>query len=94
MPIMPCCPPKCGPPPKELGAPGGPGCSEFGVPAPSPEGRGLLRESISWVWEEEGVACAEPDGELEAPCDGDEVPELESFFLVDFSLLARESCSC
>ena len=51
----------------------------------------MLRPSTSWVCEEEGVAWAEPEGELEAPCEGDEVPELESFFLEDFSLLPLES---
>lgn len=41
------------------------------------------------------MACADPEGELEAPCDGDEVPELESFFgLEDLSDFALASCSC
>lgn len=41
------------------------------------------------------MACADPEGELEAPCEGDEVPLLESFFLdVDLSDLALASCSC
>lgn len=90
----PCCPPKCDPLPRELGTPGCPGCSEFAFPAEfSPEGRGLLRESTSWVWEEVGVAWAEPDGE-DVACEGEDVPELESFFLDDLLSLARESCSC
>ena len=53
----------------------------------------LLRASASCVCDEEGVAWAEPEGELEAPCEGDAVPELESFFLDDLLSLLRESCS-
>jgi hypothetical protein len=95
-PPKPCCPPKCGPAPSELGTLGWPGCNEFGVPAaPSPEGRGLLRESTSCVCEEVGVAWAEPDGDCVAPpWEGEEVPEFESFFLEDLLSFARESCSC
>jgi hypothetical protein len=54
----------------------------------------LLRESVSCVCDDEGVAWAEPEGELlEAPCEGDAVPEVESFFLDDLLSLLRESCS-
>lgn len=56
----------------------------------SPEGSGLLRESTSCVWDEEGV----PEGDCVEPCEGEAVPELESFFLEGFLSLARESCSC
>ena len=56
----------------------------------SPDGSGLLRESISWVWEDEGV----PEGDCVEPCEGEAVPELDSFFLEDLLSLARESCSC
>lgn len=55
----------------------------------------LLRASFSCVWDDEGVAWAEPDGELEAPSEGDAVPDEASFFLEvlpSLSLL-RESCS-
>jgi hypothetical protein len=63
--------------------------------APSAAGWFLLRASVSCVCEEEGVAWAEPEGELEAPSDGDAVPEVESFFLDDLLSLSllRESCS-
>jgi hypothetical protein len=76
--------------------PGLPGCSALGLPeALSPVGRGLLRESGSVVCDDEGVTWAEPDGELEAPCEGDEVPEVVSFlFLDDFLSVALASCSC
>ena len=86
----PCCPPS------ELDAPVWPGCEEPApAVAPSAAGRDLLRASVNCVWEDVGVACVEPDGELEAPCEGDEVPLLESFFLeVDLSDLALASCSC
>ena len=55
----------------------------------------MLRASESCVCDEEGVAWAEPEGELEAPSDGDAVPEVESFFLDDLLSLSlpRESCS-
>jgi hypothetical protein len=48
-----------------LGRPGCAACTELGVtPAPlSPAGSGLLRESISCVVDDVGVAWAEPDGE-------------------------------
>lgn len=75
----------------ELVPPGWPGCVPAFPAGLSPAGRGLLRPSTSWVCEDEGVAWAEPEGELEAPWEGEEVPELESFFLDDFSLLPRES---
>jgi hypothetical protein len=85
---MPCWPPNCGAPPKEPELPGCADCATFGLlEVPSPEGRDLLRPSVNCVCDDEGV----PDGEFEAPSDGDEVPELESFFLADFSLFARES---
>jgi hypothetical protein len=55
----------------------------------------LLRASARAVCEEEGVAWAEFEGELEAACEGDAVPEVESFFLDDLlPSLALESCSC
>ena len=39
--------------------------------------------------------CARPDDVLEDAWDGDEVPELESFFFdALFESFARESCSC
>jgi hypothetical protein len=60
--------------------------------APSAAGWLLLRASVSCVCDEEGVAWAEPEGELEAPS-GDAVPEVESFFLDDLLSLLRESCS-
>lgn len=72
-------------------------CSDPRLPAaaaaPSAAGWLLLRASVSCVWEEEGVAWAEPEGELEAASDGDAVPEAESFFLEDLPSLLRESCS-
>jgi hypothetical protein len=41
------------------------------------------------------VPWAEPDGDWVAACEGDEVPELESFLFFDFVVsFARESCSC
>jgi hypothetical protein len=53
----------------------------------------FLRASASCVCDEDGVALAEPAGELAAP--GDAVPELESFFLDDLlPSFALESCSC
>lgn len=55
----------------------------------------MLRASASCVCDEEGVGCAELEGELEAACEGEAVPEVESFFLDDLLLsLALESCSC
>lgn len=61
---------------------------------PSAEGW-PLRASASCVCDEEGVALAEPAGELAAPCTGDAVPEVESFFLDDLlPSFALESCSC
>jgi hypothetical protein len=62
-------------------------------PAPSEEACILLRASFSWVCDDEGVPCAEPEGELEAPSDGDAVPDVASFFLEDLPSLLRESCS-
>lgn len=61
--------------------------------APSVAGWLLLRASVSCVCDEEGVAWAEPEGEFEAPSDGEAVPEFESFFFDDFPSLLRESCS-
>ena len=92
----PCCAPKDEPWPRELDAPDWPGGIEPAAPeALSPDGSGLLRASVNCVWEDVGVACADPEGELEAPCEGDEVPEVESFFLVeDLSDFALASCSC
>jgi hypothetical protein len=82
--------------PGALGIPGWPGCSALGLPeAPSPAGMGLPRESGSVVCDDEGVTWAEPDGELEAPWEGEEVPEVVSFlFLDDFLSVALASCSC
>lgn len=45
-----------------------------------------MRESTSWVWDEEGV----PEGDCVEPCEGEAVPELDSFFLEDLLSLARE----
>jgi hypothetical protein len=90
-----CWPLKCDPAVKELGVAAWPGCRELGAAAePSPEGRGLLRPSTSWVCEEVGVAWAEPEGDWVAPCDGEAVPGFASFFLEDLLSLARDSCSC
>jgi hypothetical protein len=64
---------------------------------PSFGGSGLLRGSLSAVVEEDGVATGDCAASLELPCDGDEVPSLESLFLdlEDlFESFARESCSC
>ena len=82
--------------PDALGIPGWPGWSALGLPeALSPEGRGLLRESGNVVCDDEGVTWAEPDGELEAPWEGEEVPEVVSFLLLDdFLSVALASCSC
>ena len=53
-----------------------------------------MRASASCVCDEDGVALAEPAGEL-VPCEGDAVPEVESFFLDDLlPSFALESCSC
>ena len=87
---MPCCPPNCAPPGTNPGLgcwPGGKGPEE-----PSADWI-LLRASASCVCDDDGVAWAEPEGELEAPCEGEAVPELESFFLDDLLSLFRESCS-
>lgn len=66
------------------------GCREPLLGWPSAEGA-FLRASASWVWDEDGVTLA---GEL-APCEGDAVPEFESFFLDDLlPSFALESCSC
>jgi hypothetical protein len=62
--------------------------------APSAAGA-LTRASASCVCDEEGVAWVEPEGELEAPAEGDAVPDVESFFLDDLlPSLALASCSC
>jgi hypothetical protein len=91
-PAMPCCPPNCGAPPEPAGWPG---CNGPLPPGASAAGWILLRASASAVCDEVGVAEAEPEGELEAPVEGDAVPEVESFFLDDLlPSLALESCSC
>jgi hypothetical protein len=94
--MTPCCPPNCGAPAVEPEAPGWPGCNEpVLAEAASAAGWILLRASARVVCDEVGVGWAELDGELEAPCKGDAVPEVESFFLDDLlPSLARESCSC
>jgi hypothetical protein len=64
---------------------------------PSFGGRGLLRGSFSAVVEEDGVATGDCAASLELPCNGEEVPSLDSLFLdlEDlFGSFARESCSC
>ena len=61
--------------------------------APSAADWPLVRASVSCVCDEEGVAWAEPEGELDAPSEGEAVPEVESFFLDDLLSLLRESCS-
>lgn len=73
------------------------GC-KFPLPALSVEGRGLLRRSLTAVVEEVGVP---PAGDIEGPivpeetCDGEDVPEVPSFFFEDpFESFARDSCSC
>ena len=92
--IMPCPPKDCGPPAREPDEGWGFCCSDpMLAEAPSAAGWLLLRASVSCVCDEEGVAWAEPEGELEAPSDGEAVPEVESFFLDDLPSLLRESCS-
>lgn len=64
--------------------------------APPSFGRGLLRESLSAVVEEEGVDSGDWAASRELP-EGDEVPSFDSLFLDFedlFGSLARESCSC
>lgn len=64
---------------------------------PSFGGSGLLRGSLSAVVEEDGVATGDCAASLELPCDGDEVPSLESLFLdlEDlFESFARERTRC
>lgn len=88
------CGPKSPPAFVEADAPGWPGCGGTGPPgAPSTGDWILLRASASWVCDDDGVGWAELEGELEAPREGEAVPE-ESFFLDDLLSLARESCSC
>lgn len=69
----------------------------------SPGGSGLFRMSFTAVVDEEGVAWLDELGECELPvelilafCDGDAVPELDSFVFFEalFESFARESCSC
>jgi len=92
--IMPCPPKDWGPPAREPDEGWEFCCSDpMLAEAPSAAGWLLLRASVSCVCDEEGVAWAEPEGELEAPSDGDAVPEVESFFLDDLLSLLRESCS-
>ena len=95
-PAMPCCAPNCEEPAAAPALPDWPGCREpLLAVEPSAAGWILLRASARAVCDEEGVACAEPEGELEEPCEGDAVPEVESFFLDDLlPSLALESCSC
>ena len=93
-PIRPGPPNDCCPPAREPDEGCEFGCREPMWPAaPSVAGWFLPRASVSCVCDEEGVAWAEPEGECEAPSDGEAVPELESFFLDDLPSLLRESCS-
>lgn len=57
--------------------------------------------SLTFVWEEVGVAVLELFGDLDSPPKvveddrGEAVPEDESFFFEDlFESLARDNCSC
>jgi hypothetical protein len=84
---MPCPAPNEVPLPLELGGPSWPDCEPAVDAAVSPAGNGLLRPSTSAVCDEEGV----PAGEFEAAWEGEEVPEVESFFLDDFSLVLRDN---
>lgn len=80
----------------DCGCRAGLGDDEIEAP-PSFGGRGLLRGSFSAVVEEDGVATGDCAASLELPCNGDEVPSLDSLFLdlEDlFGSFARESCSC
>ena len=65
---------------------------------PSLGGRGLLRESLRAVVEDEGVATGDWAASLDEPaCEGEDVPSFDSLFLDLDDLLgsfARESCSC
>lgn len=69
----------------------------FKIP-PSLGGKGLFRESLSAVVEDEGVVMGDCAASLEDPaCEGEDVPSLASLFLdlEDlFGSFARESCSC
>lgn len=94
LPAWPCCAPNCGPAARDPEGGAWPG----GTDPPGPGGAStagwiLFRASVSWVCDDEGVPVAEPEGELEAPREGDAVPEDESFFLDDLPSLLRESCS-
>lgn len=92
--LMTPCWPSCAPAAREPEAGCAFGCDEPVCPAgASTAGWILLRASVSWVCDEDGVAWAEPEGELEAASEGDAVPEVESFFLDDLLSLLRESCS-
>lgn len=69
--------------------------------AASPGGRGLFRGSTSVVVDDAGVAwfelggdCTRVEAELDGAGDGEEVPEVLSFFDDLLVSLARESCSC
>lgn len=95
-PAAPGCPPNCGAPVIGPAAPVWPGCSEPVVGwVPSAAGCILARASASCVCEEEGVGWFELEGELDAPAEGDAMPEVESFFLDDLlPSLALASCSC
>ncbi len=78
-------------------------CPDEGGPF-SPEGNGLLRASLTSVVEEEvGVGwldalglCVLPEGVRLELVEGEAVPAVESFLLLDedFESLAFESCSC
>lgn len=78
-------------------------CPDEGGPF-SPEGNGLLRASLTSVVEEEvGVGwfdalglCVLPEGVRLELVEGEAVPVVESFLLLDedFESLAFESCSC
>lgn len=64
--------------------------------APSFDGRGLFRGSLSCVVDDDGVATGDCAASREEPA-GEDVPSLESLFLDLDDLLgsfARESCSC
>lgn len=94
-PIRPCPANDCGPPAREPDEGCWFCCSDpRWAAAPSVAGWLLLRASVSCVCDEEGVAWAEPEGEFEAPSDGEAVPEFESFFLDDFPSLLRERTLC
>jgi len=64
---------------------------------PSAGGKGLFRESLRAVVEEDGVTTGDWVSRDGPACDGDAVPSFESLFFDFDDLLpsfARESCSC